>query len=53
MNIAKSEARETKYWLRLINDSKLIGNMVLVSVLNEADELVAILTTIVKNSKKV
>lgn len=53
MNIAKKEARETRYWLEPIQGSKLSrGNKNIESLLKEADELVAILTTIVKNSKK-
>lgn len=51
MNIAKSEARETKYWLRLIEELNCSESKILQPLLVESDELVAILTTIVKNSK--
>jgi four helix bundle protein len=50
MNIAKKEARETKYWLKIIIGSKLLPEIKVSSLLKEADELVAILTTIVKKS---
>lgn len=50
-NIAKSEARETKYWLTLILDSKLATSKDIQPLLKEVDELIAILTTIVKNSQ--
>ena len=52
MNIAKSEARETKYWLKLLIGSQLIVSSQIEWLLSEVDELVAILTTIVKNTKK-
>lgn len=51
MNIAKSEARETKYWLNLIFEAKMVDSNTLQPLLKETDELVAILTSIVKNSK--
>ncbi len=47
MSIASKEARETKYWLRLLNESKLtsidVGNE-----LKEVGEIIRILTSIVK-----
>jgi four helix bundle protein len=50
MSIALKEARETHYWLRLINDSKIIPEDI--SILkDEAYELIKILTSIVKNSQ--
>ena len=51
MNIAKKEARETRYWLQLIGGSDLMTNAKIDQLLKESEELVAILTTIVKNSK--
>ncbi|OIP57557.1 MAG: four helix bundle protein [Candidatus Levybacteria bacterium CG_4_10_14_0_2_um_filter_36_16] len=51
INIAKGEARETKYWLKLISESKLLPNSTINPLLKEVDELVAILSTIVKKSK--
>jgi four helix bundle protein len=41
--IALREARETKYWLRLIAATKLAPESLLAGELQEADELVAIL----------
>lgn len=52
MNIARAEARETLYWLRLIKEAELISAARLEELVNEADELVRILTTIVKKSKE-
>lgn len=50
MSISSKEARETRYWLRLIKKS----NIVTVSVdehLKEVDDIVNILTAIVKTSQ--
>lgn len=51
INIAKKEARESRYWLKILVESSLLDNEDVRSLISEADELVAILTTIVKNSK--
>lgn len=51
MNIARAEARESLYWLRLIKEAKLIEGVRLTEITKEADELVRILTTIVKKTK--
>lgn len=50
MSIASKEARETKYWLRLLKYSELIkfdGEL-----LKEIGEIINILTAIVKTSQK-
>ena len=51
MSIACKEARETHYWLRLIIATEIVKPSRLESLLDESDQIVAILTTIVKNSK--
>ncbi len=50
--IALKEARETHYWLRLLADTETVNPTDLAGLLGEADELVAVLTRIVKNSKQ-
>jgi len=50
-SIALKEARETKYWLRLLIETNLLPEQELNALLNESSELVAILTTIVKNAR--
>ena len=54
MAIASKEARETHYWLRLLRDSILLPadqrKAVLGDSLNHCDEIVRILTSIVKTS---
>jgi len=50
MVIASKEARETKYWLILLDLSQLV-EYEYKTYLNDADELVRILTAIVKSSQ--
>jgi four helix bundle protein len=50
-SIACKEARETHYWLRLLADSDIIPNERLKELTVECNELIAILTTIVKKVK--
>ena len=51
MNIARSEARETLYWLRLIDEAQMLKPQRMKEILTEADELVSILTAIVKKCR--
>ena len=50
-NIALKEARETHYWLRLFKETKVVHPERLSELIEESNELVAILTTIVKNAR--
>ncbi len=50
-NIALKEDRETHYWLRLFKETKVMPPDRLNGLTKESDELVAILTTIVKKSR--
>lgn len=49
MSIASKEARETKYWIKLLKESKL-ANVPLETLLNEIDQMINILTRIVKTT---
>lgn len=51
MSIASKEARETHYWLRLIQDSESIASSAVVPMLRDVEELLRILTAIVKTSQ--
>ena len=51
MSIASKEARETKYWLRLINKSNLT-NINVDEQLKEVEQLINILTKIVKTAQQ-
>ena len=50
MSIASKEARETAYWLRLIRDSDILDKNTASEYLKEIDELVRLLTSIVKST---
>ena len=50
MSIASKEARETKYWLRLLKDSELVA-VNLESEITQIDEIIRILTSIIKTTK--
>lgn len=52
MAIASKEARETNYWVRLLRDSKICPSIEICGLLNESQELIRILTAIVKTSQK-
>ena len=51
MAIAAKEARETKYWLRLLQESELVDVDVRGEIA-QAEELIRILTSIVKTTKQ-
>lgn len=51
MSIASKEARETKYWLRLLEKSQFVQKDY-AQYLSEIDEISRILTSIVKTTKE-
>lgn len=51
MSIAHKEARETRYWLR-ISQAGLVDDEEVQALIQESDELVRILYTIVKNARQ-
>ena len=51
MSIASKEARETRYWIRLLDKSKFV-NIDFNAHLNDIEQLVNILTAIVKTSQE-
>ncbi|MBI5866030.1 MAG: four helix bundle protein, partial [Planctomycetes bacterium] len=52
MNIARAEARETLYWLRLITEGGLLPQRQRTDLLTEADEILRILVATVKTIRK-
>ena len=50
-SIACKEARETHYWLRLLAETEIISIEQLSPLQAEANEIIAILTTIIKKLK--
>ena len=51
-SIACKEARETNYWLRLLAASEMVPEAKLKDLLDESHQLVAILTSIIKATRK-
>jgi len=51
-SIARKEARETHYWLCLVAATELIPEPSLTELLDEANQLVAILTTVIRRTKE-
>lgn len=49
LSIAAKEARETRYWLKLLNESKLT-NENCIGYLEKINEIIAILTKIIKTT---
>ena len=52
MNISLKEANETAYWLMLLKDSNYIDEKSFQSIHEENVELIKILASIVKTSKR-
>ena len=52
MNVSKKEARETRYWLRMLRDTNTTMGKEIIYLLQECEELINILTKIVKTSTK-
>lgn len=52
MAIASKEARETRYWLRLLNETELTKNLDYNSYLSSIEEIVKLLTQIIKTTQQ-
>lgn len=52
LSISQKEAFETRYWLRLLRDSKEIKKEYAESMIKDCDELITILTSILITTKE-
>jgi four helix bundle protein len=52
MSIARKESREILYWLRLLKATNLVDENMISEIIKESDEIVRILTSIVKYAQK-
>ncbi len=52
MGISLKEARETEYWLKLLNESNTINNDEYKSLYDDCEEISKLLTTIIKSAKQ-
>ena len=50
-SIACKEARETHYWLRLLHAASIISADTIDPLIDEANQLIAILTSIIKKAR--
>ena len=51
LEIAYREARETKYWLRLLKESELLEEKLAISFIIDCEEILKILSAIINSSK--
>jgi four helix bundle protein len=51
LEIAYREARETKYWLRLLREGNLLEEKLASSFINDCEEIIKILTAILNSTK--
>lgn len=51
-SIARKEIRETRYWLRIIRDTDLIAPEITDPLILETEELLKILTTIIRKTQQ-
>lgn len=51
LTISYKEARETKYWIRLLNDSEYLDNEIAIDFLIDVEELLRIIGSIQKTLK--
>jgi four helix bundle protein len=52
MTIASKEAREARYWLRLLDEDKFIKDYDLSEMISEINQIINILTKIVKTTQE-
>ena len=52
LSIAYKEARETKYWLRLLRDTNILEKKLAQSMINDCDDILAIIGRIKITSSK-
>lgn len=52
MSISRKESRETLYWLKLLKATDLVDANMIAEIIQESDELVRILTSIVKTAQQ-
>lgn len=51
-SIAQKEARESLYWLKLLSGSRIVSDDALQPIIQETDEIIAVITKIIVNTKK-
>lgn len=52
LGISLKESRETEYWLNLLKESDIISEKEFISLFSDCEELLKLLTAIIKSSKE-
>ena len=52
ISISYKEAREVKYWLRLLKDSSYLNKRTANQLIDDCDELLKLLSSIIKSTKR-
>ena len=52
MSIARKEARETRYWLRIITESELQSREMMSPIIQEAEEIMKIVSAIIVSARR-
>ena len=52
MSISQKEARESLYWLRLLEKSEIVPKNRIQSLMQETEELIAVITSIILKTKR-
>ncbi|MEW6684808.1 MAG: four helix bundle protein [Candidatus Edwardsbacteria bacterium] len=52
MGIVEEEADETLYWLELLVEAKLVGQNQIQQLMDEANEIIAIVVTSIKTARR-
>lgn len=52
LQIAQKEARESLYWLRLMKEASLFPSAKLTPLLQETDEIIAVVTAIIRSTRR-
>jgi four helix bundle protein len=50
-NIVRKETKETKYWLTIISETKILESKIVQPYINESQEILFIVIKIIQNSK--
>ncbi|MCS7054436.1 MAG: four helix bundle protein [Ignavibacterium sp.] len=53
LGISLKESKETEYWLKLLKESEIISEKEFLSLFNNCEEIIKLLTSIIKSSKEI
>jgi four helix bundle protein len=53
LGISLKESKEAEYWLKLLKESDVISEKEFQSLINDCEEIIKLLTSIIKTSKEI